>query len=345
MKHLFLLFPCCFFLFFIKGFTQDAHLSQFYFTPTSLNPSLAGADCGGRLMASYKNQWWNILGSNSFETYFLSYDQAIALKNGDKLGVGSNFLLDQAGQSDFRLFQGGISVAYHRKLKTTSKTVHYLRSGISTKFANRSIEVENLIWGSQHDGNGGFDLNLPGEEFDRSAFNYIDLDVGIGWQADFSNGNSFQMNFSVAHINGPNQSFNTTQKIPLYKKYGAFGMASIAIAKKMALIPRWATFFQGPSFEGAGGTGVQLFLNEDKNKAIELGVMASLANRVSTISINQETIQTVSVWMDAVIFNVSYYHPKFIIGVSYDQAIDNLKVRSSGIEKVEVSFAYLFCKR
>lgn len=346
MKHLYLLLLCFFSLFLIKGFAQDANLSQFYLTPPSLNPSLVGANCGGRLMANYRNQWWSSLGAKSSGTYILSYDQAIGLKNGDKLGVGGNLLLDQAGQSNLKLFKGGVSIAYHKKIKTNSNTVHYLRSGVNTEIANRSIDLGNLAWGSQHNGNGGFDPNLPGggDELDRTNFNYLDIDLGIGWQADFSNGNMVQVNFSVAHINGPNQSFNTTDKIPLYKNYAAFGMASITIAKNLALIPRWATFFQGPSFEGVFGTGGQLFLNEDKNKAIELGAMVSLANRIYITSINQETIQTSSIWMDALIFNLNYHHPKFIIGLSYDQSVGNLKAGSSGLEKMEITIAYLFCK-
>ena len=58
---------------------QDPHFSQFYTSPLTLNPALAGAiDDDQRFVLNYKNQW-EALGT-TFRTYAASYDLALMKK-------------------------------------------------------------------------------------------------------------------------------------------------------------------------------------------------------------------------------------------------------------------------
>lgn len=72
---------------------QDIHFSQFYMSPTNLNPALTGVmNCKMRFVANYRNQWAPVIGfANSFNTYNMSFDQKIPVGRYDYFGFGGTF--------------------------------------------------------------------------------------------------------------------------------------------------------------------------------------------------------------------------------------------------------------
>ena len=323
---------------------QDLHFSQPQFTPLTVNPALAGTGCGGRLIATYRNQWASVLKENAFNTASLAYDVPIALKNGDKIGIGSNFLFDKAGQLDFQTLGLNLIGVYHKKIKKTKGQEQFLGFGFSSGIFRRSINFEQAQWASQHDGNGGFNGNLSsGESFENDTFYFLDLGVGINWSANFQNGAMVNLGTVFAHLNRANQSFNPTTDLPLYTKFSIHGNAKLPIAARLALTPRIFSLFQGPSFELNSGVGLQYLVNKNTQNAIEIGVATRLANRATPFS-NNTNPQKTSLWVDALIFNLTYAHSKFMIGVSYDYNVSDLQQASNGNGAYEITFAYLFCQ-
>ena len=346
MKILKYLLLCSFTLFINTINGQDFHLSQLQLAPLALNPALTGAACGPRITTAYRNQWASILKANAFQTAALAYDHPIFLKNGDKIGIGISTYFDQAGQLDFRTLSGELMGAYHKKIGSNPSQTHFLSGGLSFGLNERSIDFTNAQWASQHDGEGSFDPSLPaGESFDRDNFLFVDLKLGIHWQSTFSNGNTFQTGFSMAHFNRPNQSFDPSTDLPLYVNYKFYGQAVLNISKKIALTPKLFISEQGLSFGGIGGTGLQFLLKEHTQNTIEIGSAVRIVNRAAPFINGQTTIGNTFLWADALIFNLNYTHQKFIIGLSYDYNISDLERASNGNGAYEAVLIYRFCNK
>ena len=144
---------------------QDIHFSQFYLSPLNLNPAMTGVmNCNVRLVANYRNQWASVLKSNAYNTYSVSYDQRIPVGRYDFFGVGGTFWGDKAGELDFATLQGRLSFSYSKKMGGYRKKAHYLVLGADAGISQRSIDFLNAQYGTQHDGNGGFDETLPSFE-------------------------------------------------------------------------------------------------------------------------------------------------------------------------------------
>lgn len=63
----------------------------------------------------------------------------------------------------------------------------YLRSGVRFSRINYFTAIEDGMWPSQHDGAGGFNPNLPGEEVpDKIKYNHSFIDVAILARRNFS---------------------------------------------------------------------------------------------------------------------------------------------------------------
>ena len=131
-------------------------------SPLNLNPALTGVmNCNVRLSGNYRNQWASVLKANAFSTYSISYDQRIPVGRNDFFGVGGTFWGDKAGESNFATLQGRLSLSYSKKMSGGRKSGNYLVVGADAGASQRSIDFLNLRYGSQHDGQGGFDQNLP----------------------------------------------------------------------------------------------------------------------------------------------------------------------------------------
>lgn len=140
---------------------SDIHFSQFYMSPLNLNPAMTGVmNCNTRMVANYRNQWASILRSNAFRTYSVSYDQRIPSGRYDFFGVGGTFWGDRAGEANFSTMTGKVSLSYSKRMGGYRKKANYLVVGAEGGAAQRSIDFLNLRWGTQHDGQGGFDPTL-----------------------------------------------------------------------------------------------------------------------------------------------------------------------------------------
>ena len=182
---------------------QDIHFSQFYSSPLNLNPALTGVmNCNVRLSGNYRNQWASVLKANAFSTYSVSYDQRIPVGRNDFFGVGGTFWGDKAGESNFATLQGRLSLSYSKKMSGGRKSGNYLVVGADAGASQRSIDFLNLRYGSQHDGEGGFDAGLPTNEvFDNDNFIFADISAGLLWFSVFDEDNNFYVGGAFSHLN------------------------------------------------------------------------------------------------------------------------------------------------
>lgn len=326
--------------------SQDIHFSQFYMSPLNLNPALTGVmNCNTRLVANYRNQWASVLKSNSFRTYSVSYDQKIPVGRNDYFGVGASFWGDVAGSANFKTLTGRLSGSYSRKMFGDRETSHYLVVGADVGLSQRSLDFLKLRFGTQHDGDGGFDPNLPSQEnFGRENFLFPDVAAGLLWFSVFNERNNVYLGAAFHHLNRPDVSFKQDSLIPIYSKLTVHAGAELELTQNIGIIPGVVTFFQGPSFLLNFGSSFRFTLNPGSygtNNSFQVGAWVRMVNNYlfDGTSGNSST----EMGMDALIFSTRFEYQNFNIGFSYDWNISDLKVASNGNGAFEFSLVYTIC--
>ncbi|MEM7575745.1 MAG: PorP/SprF family type IX secretion system membrane protein [Bacteroidota bacterium] len=317
---------------------QDIHFSQFYMSPLNLNPALTGVmNCNSRISVNYRNQWASILGSNAFRTYNVSYDQRIAVGRNDFFGIGGTFWGDRAGEADFATTTGKLSLSYSKKMGGGRNYGNYLVVGAEGGVAQRSLNFLALRWGTQHDGEGGFDINAPSGEngFDRDQFLFADMAAGLLWFMVFDENNSLYLGGAFHHLNRADQSFSSEEDDLLYSRYTVHAGGEFMINSRFGLVPGVIVMSQGPSFQVNAGTSAKFLLNGGRNsstQAFQLGIWSRVSNRVESGVLN-----------DALILSTRFDVDNFSLGFSYDVNVSPLKDATNSNGGFELALQYKIC--
>ena len=316
------------------AFAQDIHFSQFYMSPLNLNPALTGVmNCNKRFIANYRNQWASVLRSNAYNTYSATYDQKIPVGRYDYFGIGGGFWGDVAGQLNFGTLQGKISGSFSKRMAGSRTNSHYLVAGFDIGAAQRSVNFAKAQYGSQHDGQGGFDPTLPGEALDRDNFLFADLNVGLLWFSVFGD-NKFYAGAAYSHLNNPNQSFSNDRLIPLTNKITMHAGGELSLKNNLSIVPGIVVFKQGQAFELNLGTSAKFITQKssDFEQSFQFGGWLRLANHYD------KPFTT-----DAVIISSRFDFNNYGIGLSYDLNISSLRPASNGNGAFELSLIYNIC--
>ncbi|HMV22908.1 MAG TPA: PorP/SprF family type IX secretion system membrane protein [Saprospiraceae bacterium] len=317
---------------------QDIHFSQFYMSPLNLNPALTGVmNCNMRLVGNYRNQYASILKSNAFNTFSVSYDQKIPVGRYDYFGVGGTLWGDKAGSAGFGTVQARLSGSYSKRMSGSRYSSNYLVFGADLGLSQRRINFAKLQWGTQHDGNGGYDPNLNSGEtkFDRDNFLFLDMSAGLLWFNVFNKTNSFYLGGAFSHMNRANQSFDTDTYDGLYSKFTIHsGLDYVFPYSRIGLNPGIVAFIQGPSMQINTGTNIKFLLSGNKRtyEAFQFGAWVRLANKIDS-----------GILADALILSTRFDFEQFGIGFSYDLNISSLKNATNHNGAFEFSGIYNIC--
>lgn len=316
---------------------QDIHFSQFYLSPLNLNPAMTGVmNCNVRLVANYRNQWSSVLRSNAFSTYSVSYDQRIPVGRNDYFGVGGTFWGDRAGEANFATLTGKLSLSYSKKMSGGRNDGNYLVVGAEAGVAQRSLDFLKLRWGTQHDGEGGFDPNLPSLEdgFNRDNFLFADLAAGLMWFMVFDENSNFYLGGSFHHLNRSNQSFSEDEEDLLYSRVTGHIGGEFLVSDKFGLVPGLIVMSQGPSFQVNGGTSLKFILGRSRQEyqAFQVGLWARIANKTES-----------GLLSDAAILSTRFDYNNFSLGFSYDVNISPLQPASNSNGGFEFALVYKIC--
>jgi len=312
---------------------QDAQFSQFYNSPLTMNPSLAGAFNGDiRMLANYRDQWGSI--SIPYKTFAFSFDMGLmkeAVRTGF-LGLGVSVLSDKAGSSQLGLNQINLSLAYHAQISGH----HTLSAGIMGGFAQRNINFSKLKWNSQYNGNN-YDPNLPSDETGYSENkSYPDFGAGLQWTytkgemyATANNQLFMDAGISIFHLNQPNISFYSSAKSNLPFKIVTHATLQIGFSNsKISLVPSLLYIQQGTMKDIITGGLLRIKLIEEskytgyiKGAAISFGGLYRVG--------------------DAIIPQIQLEFAKYAIGFSYDVNTSGLTEASSGKGGLEISLRFI----
>ena len=315
-----------------KTLAQDIHFSQYYNSPLTLNPALAGAYMDNRVSLNYKDQWRSV--ATAYKTLAFSYDMKLfkdKWQNG-YLGAGLNVFSDRAGDANMATTQINLSIASHRKLNAHNSVSLGLQGG----YAQRAINTNKLTWDNQYQ-NGAYDPGLPsGENFATNKFGLADFSAGFQWQYGkdemyISGNDAFKANFGAAyfHVNQPKYSFLANSSERLYSKLVMHGNMFIGIKNTSSgLVPSFLYTRQGSAQELMVGAMVKYLLKEDsKYTGFVKGAAVSIGGSYR--------------FQDAVVLQGLLEMGQYALGISYDINTSDLSNASNGRGGIEIMLRFV----
>jgi type IX secretion system PorP/SprF family membrane protein len=304
----------------IKG--QDPHFSQYFSSPLTLNPAMAGFFKGdSRISTNFRQQWRSI--GSPFITGTVSYDAKLLqtrIKDNDILAIGVLGLFDESLDGGFKSTNLSASVTYHKALDADD--IHHIGVGFQFMYATRTLNFNSLDFANQFNGSG-FDTNIPSNEaFGTSRRNYVDINTGILYNYKTEN-TELYLGGSLYHAGRPNTSFLKNQEFRLPMRY------TVHAGSRFVLGGNSNEFFIGGLYMNQAGAS-------DKIIGIAYG-----------LNMNDDAMIYAGSWYrisDAIIPFIGLSYHGFHVGLSYDITNSSLKNYSSKNGSFELSMNLLVTK-
>ncbi len=190
---------------------QDIHFTQFFTNPLILNPAQTGNFAGNyRIGFNFKAQWPWAISSTTYNyhtesPYFdLSFGEK-AIKTG-WMGLGFNFVNDEAGDGILTYRKFTLSYAYHQSFEKEHRYI--LSVGIAGSYVVRSVDFLKFYFNDQWVEDMGFNTAINSNEpFNKSSFGMWDVGAGLNFGAQPLEPLHLDFGFSMLHINRPKVLF------------------------------------------------------------------------------------------------------------------------------------------
>jgi type IX secretion system PorP/SprF family membrane protein len=292
---------------------QDIHFSQFYNTPTLLNPALTGLfRYDYRVTTIYRSQWRQI--NAPFNTVAVSGDMNFTINplTGDKLGVGIFVFNDQMGNQTIQNNTVIASLSYHKILDQQKR--NRLSIGVQGGYVQKSLDYSKLYFNNQIE---DYQVNtslLSGEPTGISRTSYVNVNVGVAWLYKLNAKTDIHTGVSVFNVIAPKESFAPTG-------------ISFQDQNNLSLRPLWYGGLEYQWTEKISLHPELLYMYQ--SKAMNLNVGAAVGYTLKNVA-GKRTMVMAGPWYranDAVIFMVGLRHNHFNMAFSYDYT-------SSGLRKV-----------
>lgn len=305
----------------LLSFGQDIHFSQYFASPTTLNPAMTGGFNGDfRVGANYRKQWFV---TSAYSTFSAFGDMPLMKKklNGDQMGVGIYFYNDNAGQGTVTTNNVMASYAYHKVLDRFDK--HRLSLGVAVGFLQKRIDINKLTFESQFNGDDGFNTDISsGEAFDNTSVFNADINAGIVWNSRFSDHVNAYLGFTFSHISRPKENFLAGSDNRLSRKYTLHGSIDFTLGEYLHFIPGFMYLSQNTAQETMAGAAFGYDISE--NQSFYLGGWYRI--------------------QDAFVAYLGYEVYNLRFGFSYDATTSSWKEANNGNGAVEVSLVYIHRK-
>ena len=199
-------------LFFIMLFgvrnavAQDPLFSQFFSSPFTINPSLAGHLYGDwRVLCNVRNQWSGP--TDPYTTEVISFDTKLLSKHMSKnnvLGFGAMFINDQSLGGAFKSDYASLNFSYSITLDEEGQ--QHIGAGLGAIYGYRHVDFSRLTFPEQF-ASEGFNANLPtGETGLTNMKSYFSTTAGLLYSYTGDNTN-FDIGIAGFHFNTPRQTF------------------------------------------------------------------------------------------------------------------------------------------
>lgn len=301
---------------------QDLHFSQYFYTPSVLNPALVGAFEGDlRASVFYRHQWQAV--PVPYMSANINVEGKIAPKSRKEfMGVGASLVYDQAGSS--KLTNTGIlfNLSYIRQVWRK----HLLSAGFQGGVMQRGFSREGLTFDNQFSGDI-YDPNRPtGENFNKLSFLYGDMSMGLSWTWLPTKRKYLRTGVGLYHLLEPSYGFRRDALITLPRRWVTFAEASIPVGSKSDVVPSTMFQYQGKYSEWIFGLQYRHHLNQ--KRGAETALLFGTSYRLG----------------DAVVFNAGLHLQQWKFGVSYDVNTSPFSQATLGRGGVEFAAVYTYAK-
>jgi type IX secretion system PorP/SprF family membrane protein len=300
-------------------FAQDMHFSHLHSSPTHINPAYTGIYNGNvRVVLNYKNQWSGI---GKYNTAGFSSDFKVArMRNRDFFSMGLGFYFDNAGDLNWRTYNGNLQLAYTKSL--SRKRSHGVTLGLYAGVIHQSYDFSRAK---------GFDVEPLNGIYKNSVLTY-DAGLGVSWFMQIGKHSQAYAGYGLHHINKPNVSTRETLE-RLFMRHTVNVGFEIASKSRHALLPSFYYAKQGMHQEILLGTFYRFEINnnwKDKNQYFYFGAWARF-----------HVVPKAYDGIDAVIASIRYDHFNWKFTFSYDINVSLFSSATQGKGGPELSIIYI----
>ncbi|MCB0690755.1 MAG: PorP/SprF family type IX secretion system membrane protein [Saprospiraceae bacterium] len=319
---------------------QDPHFSQFFASPSTLNPAYVGTFSGSyRISSIYREQWRSAL-EDPLTTFIAAGDVKFPLgevrnTNPDIVGAGIMFFSDQVSTFDLNTTQIALTGSYHKSLDNKSKK--YLSLGFQGGILRRSINYEDLTFQDQW--NAINDYSFPTNEYlPQNNFAIGDFAVGINYFSQPSKRSSFMLGAGLFHVASPNISFykydqssnvDFIKESAYNKKWTAYASYSIQTSEIFRIDPRVLLLSQGQHTEIDLGTNFRYYFYSTDATYLNIGPWVRGVKNDDGFGL-ESIIASVGIEMSGLQF-----------AFSYDYNIGKLSADRINMNAFEISISYI----
>lgn len=302
---------------------QDIHFSQFYHSPTLLNPALTGiSQADIRFSGLYRSQWQSA--NAPFETYFFSAENRFYKVTHPAwwFSGGLAAYYDKSGTGNLDNTNLNFSGSFTRMLDKEN----YLTLGVMAGIGQRGFQYGSLTFDNQWNGDV-FDPSRPtNENFGDTKVLYIDFGAGLNWRGQkLGTRSKIDVGVGFFHFNKPNQTFLKDEKSRLPLRTSLYFNPNIQLAQTFDLIGFGTVQLQGRYLEGLGGLAGRYYL--DARKSREIALQFGLEYRFNSFG-------------DAVIPVAELHYHYLVLGVSWDVNVSGFSVATNKKGGPEIAFKY-----
>ena len=179
----------------VKLSAQDPVFSQFMFNQLCFNPAFAGSLPYPRFTSGYRNQWPGL--DRAYVSYYASYDQFVNWLDG---GVGVNISRDVQGKGVFS--KTAMDLMYSFPIEINRDLIVSL--GLQASLVQKKLSASDLVLPDQNP----YESSTQQEFIPNQDKLYPDFSAGTTFRIK----EQYQINFSVYHLNKPNEMIGTEQK-------------------------------------------------------------------------------------------------------------------------------------
>jgi len=299
---------------------QDPIYSQFYSSPLSLNPALAGSNLkqNNSVAVNYRN----LLSQNGvsmFKTTAVSYERKLIKAKStskDYFSVGGLFLSEKMGNGLLTQSFGNITTSYFNALNEDGTTG--ISAGLSLTYGNRMLDQYKA---RTQDMFGSYGFTNIGSTLDPSLANinvkYTYVNAGVGYDLAISDKDQLHLGGAIYRVSKPKETkVGNTNLDPRYVIESRY-TKQINEKESLELVAA-AQWLSGRNFTTVGAKyGKEL---SDKEHLVEIGVL----NRIN----------------DAVIPYLGFGLKNVKVGLSYDIVISKTRTIYNAQSTAELSFVW-----
>jgi type IX secretion system PorP/SprF family membrane protein len=298
---------------------QDIHFSQFYEAQLYQNPALGGLYKGDvHVQAIFRSQWTSI--ASPFQTGYLSGEYKVPVGGqNDYLTIGAQLMVDKAGSASLTTTLVEPSLNYQKSLNADKEM--YLSVGFTGGLVQRRIDRSQVTTDNQYDNPGGYD----GESFLGNNVSYLDGSAGMAFSTSLDEDNQDHLYAGVSydHFNKPRSSFYNDNMVELQPKWIASAGVKLYMSDETFMELHADHMIQGPYNETMFGGlfSYQFGDPDDPDEVLGLGAF----------------IRWQSDFIPVLKLNLRSY----IVSLSYDANISDLKTASQGRGGFELGLSWL----